>query len=103
VRTVLAREREVHRLLTRERVLGLDLIKGIKTVAAPEPAETDTGEPGGLADDDPPPSGAAASAETRSTPSVAAPPSADAPPAEADPSDDPGETRGLPLFSPESP
>jgi SAM-dependent methyltransferase len=30
VRTVLAREREVHRLLTRERILGLDLLKGRK-------------------------------------------------------------------------
>jgi SAM-dependent methyltransferase len=28
VRTVLEREREVHRLLTRERILGLDLLKG---------------------------------------------------------------------------
>ena len=31
VRTVLAREREVHRLLTRERILGLDLLKGRKS------------------------------------------------------------------------
>ncbi len=30
VRAVLSREREVHRLLTRERILGLDLIKGRK-------------------------------------------------------------------------
>jgi SAM-dependent methyltransferase len=30
VRTVLEREREVHRLLTRERILGLDLLKGRK-------------------------------------------------------------------------
>ena len=68
VRTVLAREREVHRLLTRERVLGLDLIKGIKTAAVvgvePDPP-----------DDDPP---------------------------ETDPATDPGDTRGLPLFRPES-
>ncbi len=35
VRTVLEREREVHRLLTRERILGLDLLKGRKG----EPAE----------------------------------------------------------------
>ena len=34
VRTVLEREREVHRLLTRERILGLDLLKGRKGEAA---------------------------------------------------------------------
>ena len=34
VRTVLGREREVHRLLTRERILGLDLLKGRKGEAA---------------------------------------------------------------------
>jgi SAM-dependent methyltransferase len=33
VRAVLAREREVHRLLTHERILGLDLIKGHKKAA----------------------------------------------------------------------
>jgi SAM-dependent methyltransferase len=37
IRTVLAREREVHRLLTRERILGLDLLKGRKAGAAEEP------------------------------------------------------------------
>jgi ubiquinone/menaquinone biosynthesis C-methylase UbiE len=45
VRTVLEREREVHNLLTRERILGLDMVKGRKqaeavapeAVAAPEP------------------------------------------------------------------
>jgi SAM-dependent methyltransferase len=41
VRAVLARERAVHRLLTRERILGLDLLKG--TRAAP-PADPDQGE-----------------------------------------------------------
>jgi len=39
VSAVMAREREVHRLLTRERILGLDLIKGRKKVAEP-PGET---------------------------------------------------------------
>ncbi len=38
VRTVLEREREVHRLLTRERILGLDLIKGRKVE---QPADSD--------------------------------------------------------------
>jgi SAM-dependent methyltransferase len=92
VRTVLAREREVHRLLTRERVLGLDLIKGIKTaeavgVAADPPA--DTGDASTASDDDP-----------ASTASVTETTDDDTP--EPDPSADPGETRGLPLFSPES-
>ena len=32
--TALAREREVHNLLTRERILGLDLVKGVKGVLA---------------------------------------------------------------------
>lgn len=31
VRTAVIREREVHRLLTKERILGLDLLKGIRT------------------------------------------------------------------------
>ena len=42
VRTVLARERAVHRLLTRERILGLDLLKGRKSVL-PE-MERDSGQ-----------------------------------------------------------
>lgn len=39
VRSVVAREREVHRLLTRERLLGLDLLKGVRGPAV-EPAQT---------------------------------------------------------------
>jgi SAM-dependent methyltransferase len=41
VRTVLEREREVHRLLTRERILGLDLLKGRRAPCGVEqtPAE----------------------------------------------------------------
>jgi len=38
VRAVLAREREVHRLLTRERLLGLDLLKGVRSEEAMVPA-----------------------------------------------------------------
>jgi hypothetical protein len=34
VKAALAREREVHRLLTRERVLGLDLVTGWKSANA---------------------------------------------------------------------
>jgi len=33
--TVIAREREVHRLLTHERILGLDLVKGVKPGGVP--------------------------------------------------------------------
>ncbi len=33
--TAMAREREVHRLLTHERILGLDLVKGVKAGTAP--------------------------------------------------------------------
>jgi hypothetical protein len=52
VRTVLEREREVHRLLTRERILGLDLLKGRRapggveeTSAQPEePAKVESGQ-----------------------------------------------------------
>jgi len=81
VRAVLSREREVHRLLTRERILGLDLIKGRK----------EGGE--GPRDEVP----AAAEAEADAAP-------AEAPRKEAD-DGDPGEsperdreTAGLPLF-----
>ncbi len=73
VRSVLAREREVHRLLTKERILGLDLLKGVKeevASSAPDP------EP---------------EAELEASPE----------PSTADP--EPRDTRGLPLFSPESP
>jgi len=38
VRTALLREREVHRLLTRERVIGLDLLMGTKVACAGEEA-----------------------------------------------------------------
>jgi SAM-dependent methyltransferase len=79
VRTVLAREREVHRLLTRERVLGLDLIKGIKTASLER-------DESGAATTEP------QAATTESDPATP----------ESDPPVDPGETRGLPLFSPES-
>lgn len=41
VKTVLVREREVHRLLSRERILGLDLLKGVRPA---EKADDDTAE-----------------------------------------------------------
>lgn len=40
VRAVLARERAIHRLLTRERVLGLDLLKGVRAAKDGTPEET---------------------------------------------------------------
>jgi SAM-dependent methyltransferase len=105
VRTVLAREREVHKLLTRERVLGLDLVKGVKKVpdaASPAPpAATDAprlelDEP---VPPDPSPSpgpvdegGPGERADLPEDPDAAAGESAE----------EPTETRGLPLFSPES-
>jgi hypothetical protein len=42
VRAVLEREREVHRLLTRERILGLDLLKGRRARAAEDAGEEQT-------------------------------------------------------------
>lgn len=45
VRTALAREREVHRLLTRERILGLDMVKGTRLAEDPRPSrEEEQGE-----------------------------------------------------------
>lgn len=43
VRAVLEREREVHRLLTRERILSLDLIRGRRPAEAEADAEGDAG------------------------------------------------------------
>lgn len=45
VRTVLEREREIHRLLNRERILGLDLLTGRKP-AEPEAAAAEEGDVG---------------------------------------------------------
>lgn len=46
--TALAREQEVHNLLTRERILGLDLVKAVKPAPPPEssepPRDTSLGE-----------------------------------------------------------
>lgn len=74
VRAVLARERDVHRLLTHERVLGLDLIKGTRGTTADEPLDADDEAPE---------------------------PAAEADPAASRP--EPTETRGLPLFTPDEP
>jgi SAM-dependent methyltransferase len=105
VKAVVAREREVHRLLTHERILGLDLIKGTRTVA-------DTGE-----DRRPGPSAAAARSGTAADAMPDEEPSDDATmpvdepsdddaPRDQEPSDDDAtapveDTRGLPLFTPD--
>jgi ubiquinone/menaquinone biosynthesis C-methylase UbiE len=92
VRTVLARESEVHRLLTTERILGLDLLRGRKATSdveneKPAPASTDAPE--------------------RDDVSVPAAVAALPHPSDSDESDDgldvtrPSDTAGLPLFSPE--
>ena len=39
--TALSRERAVHNLLTRERILGLDLVRGRKAIQAPVDASHD--------------------------------------------------------------
>ncbi len=51
--TALAREREVHNLLTRERILGLDLVKGVKGVLSGHGALVEgAAEDAGHADDE---------------------------------------------------
>ncbi|TVR62964.1 MAG: methyltransferase domain-containing protein [Gemmatimonadales bacterium] len=72
VRTVLVRERDVHRLLTRERILGLDMIKG--TRVAPVDAEP-------VAPESPP----AESPELHQSPEPGEPPQSVEPPAPSEP------------------
>jgi SAM-dependent methyltransferase len=90
VRTVLEREREVHRLLTRERILGLDLLKGSKRAGEEGAAvEGATSEERGAAKSTTPEHEASAEPVT-------------VPEAEADDDvDDAPETAGLPLFGTE--
>jgi hypothetical protein len=45
LRTVLEREWTVHRLLSRERILGLDMLKGRKAGGAEEPTSGSESEP----------------------------------------------------------
>ncbi len=79
VRTVIQREAEVHRLLTRQRILGLSLVVGVKTSSAKDAG----GERGSEA------------AALRADETAAG--------AESDPRDEENlETAGLPLFSPEN-
>lgn len=105
VRTVLAREREVHRLLTQERILALDLVKGVRQAAPPDPAS----EAGDAAEEAADGSGAApattgsdAAAEAAGGPGPA--PDAEEPPPAPDDlpgaDDEDAEVEGLPLFTP---
>ena len=110
VRTVLEREREVHRLLTRERILGLDLLKGRKRAleegvreegAAPEESATAVG--GAAAEDR---AVAEKGATTGSVTPHEEPSSGPVTVPEVTPDDEseePPETAGLPLFGTESP
>lgn len=83
VRTVLEREREVHRLLTRERILGLDLLKGRKADETGTAEQTEPEKPEAQAEkvDEPP---------------------ADAYPTESSSNEGGAETVGLPLFGGDS-
>jgi SAM-dependent methyltransferase len=83
VRTVLEREREVHRLLTRERILGLDLLMGRK-------AEDSTSEEVSGIEEDQEPSGG-----TRRAPASR---HEEAGPEGGSPDESAAETVGLPLF-----
>ena len=83
VRTVLARETEVHRLLTTERILGLDLLRGRKATA-----DLGTPEPAG------------SSADLRST--VGSAPAVVASHIDRSTQKGPSDTAGLPLFSPDA-
>lgn len=95
VRTVLARESEVHRLLTTERILGLDLLRGRKA-----PAGTVAGRRGSRPDAD------RGSPAEHSEPGTGVPAAVAALPHPSDIHDEPARledgpssTAGLPLFS----
>jgi ubiquinone/menaquinone biosynthesis C-methylase UbiE len=117
VQAALSREHEVHRLLTHERILALDLIKGVRPLDALTPAEraaeagaTREGDPAQAADAAASALGEAApsasDAAAPSTPDAAAQDAPSEPGGEADARDAAGgeaeehETRGLPLFTP---
>jgi hypothetical protein len=94
VRTVLARESEVHRLLTTERILGLDLLRGRKATSDAETAGPGSG-----------PSTGRLPVEMSVPAAVAVlphPSDVDGERAEAD-TTRPEDTAGLPLFSPAGP
>jgi SAM-dependent methyltransferase len=87
VRTAIAREYEVHKLLTGERILGLDLLRGRKVGGTVE----DAGEA---------PDGARLREEPESPPTPGPVPAAQER-SEVAPAGEAGETEGLPLFGSE--
>ncbi len=116
VRTAIERELEVHRLLTRERILGLDLITGRKVAAPSAASEEGTGGDGAATETEPvgggaeadgvagspaPGSGPEPRTEGPDVPSVANRPPAGAGRKEDDGGDgsDDRSTQGLPLFA----
>jgi SAM-dependent methyltransferase len=91
VRAVLAREREVHRLLSRDRIIGLDLLKGVR--GPPEATDDEAGGGGG---------GDAEGFEGVSSERDVDDRTDVDDPTDVDPhTDDDEQTEGLPLFSPD--
>ncbi len=87
VSAAVARENEVHKLLTNERILGLDLLRGRKAGGPPGDERRDPGTADKRQERDAVPA------------SVAALPHPSDPPADSvEPADPPAETQGLPLF-----
>jgi ubiquinone/menaquinone biosynthesis C-methylase UbiE len=84
VRTVFQREAEVHRLLTRERILGLNLLNGVKEQGDQAPTSEESVSEGRVSPD------GRIDAEAES--------SEEGPATQDSEEDDGGETEGLPLF-----
>ncbi len=103
VRAAVAREQGVHRLLTRERILGLDLIKGVKVAedegaSQLEPAPTESRV--AVSEDTEPGEGSTDAGEAEG------PPSSGEPAGESGSGDTDGtvaDTSGLPLFQADEP
>jgi SAM-dependent methyltransferase len=106
VRTVVARESEVHRLLTTERILGLDLLRGRK---APVESEARGSSARPVAKGAPPPPTVETPRKVVDEPTVPAAVAALPHPADADDESQAGEatdssdTEGLPLFAGDDP
>ena len=106
VRTVLVREREVHKLLTRERILGLTLVTGVKVGGSGSAAEEEGAgaEEGGGAEESSGAEGSGGNAEVAGGaepgPGIGPPGDGPPPPDETVGAERHGETRGLPLFGP---
>ena len=105
VRAVLARETEVHRLLTAERILGLDLLRGRKASVGEGDGSRSPSSgsvEGGRAESGPEQAAADGDAEGPSLPAAVAAlphPADEADEPEAEGGSGPSSTAGLPLFS----